>query len=258
MDEALVKIRPLEDLSEWENSLLVGESNATESRSEVEADWRLRVKDSARFEIVLSKTATAIASKPTGLCVRGELSKQASQLGGFKTTLVARLGLGCCVRVRIRSRAVESGRRARVARNNTWNAHLDSLFPEARGTFVYAEATVPVLVGREALGETVPVAAPAVGAAVVDGIVGVLGVFAWDGWWWSTRVCGWEVSYGEDMGDYNHRATAAGAADRGFEDFEDSAVESGVIKYSKVEESGKRGARGPTRLKGQRAKELKD
>lgn len=95
MDEALVRTRPLEDLSEWENSLLVGESNATERRSEFEADWRLRVKDSARFEIVLSKTATAIASKPTGFCVRGELSKQASQLGDSKTILGARHGIGC-------------------------------------------------------------------------------------------------------------------------------------------------------------------
>ncbi|KAI1201780.1 hypothetical protein F5X97DRAFT_12616 [Nemania serpens] len=67
-DEALVRIRPLEDRSELDNSLLVGDSRATEKRS--------RARESARFAIVLSKAATAMASKPTGFCIRDELSKE--------------------------------------------------------------------------------------------------------------------------------------------------------------------------------------
>lgn len=65
-DEALARRRPLEDRSELDSSLLVGESRATERRS--------RARESERFVMVLSKAATAIASKPTGFCVRDELS----------------------------------------------------------------------------------------------------------------------------------------------------------------------------------------
>jgi hypothetical protein len=75
-----LKMRPFEDLSGFENSLLVGDSSATERRFKVDEDWRLRTRGSGRPAIVLSKAAEAIASKPEDLCGQGELGSR-SQLG---------------------------------------------------------------------------------------------------------------------------------------------------------------------------------
>lgn len=90
-DEPLDRTRPLEDLSDIENSLLAGDSGAIERRSNADEDWRWRVRDSVRFVIVLSKAATAIASKPTGFCVRGTLESLLPATGALRGTVPGRV-----------------------------------------------------------------------------------------------------------------------------------------------------------------------
>jgi hypothetical protein len=134
-DEPLFRRRLLEDLSEIDNSLFVGDSRATERRSGVEEDGRLRVRASVLFAIVLSKAATAIASKPTGFCVRDALSKKVNW--GSRPIMAAGSGQGRVV-----------GTLGEGWTNHTWDAYLEPLLPVVGGTFAGTVATVRTLIGE--------------------------------------------------------------------------------------------------------------
>lgn len=154
-DEALVRIRPLEDRSELDNSLLVGDSRATEKRS--------RARESARFAIVLSKAATAMASKPTGFCIRDELESLLAAVGWMFACTAAIVPLPVVVPG---TGPVPVGAPAAAAVVAALAAETESRLTRGRGIV-------------------------AVGTGV---IVVVFEGFAWDSWWWlwSRSDCGRE------------------------------------------------------------------